>query len=82
MEEVYEEFIRPFVHLKDLSFEPESVYAYGKMTIPSTLKTPNYYAIALWFYEGKEPLTVTYETEEERDSELDIVVKYVTGRYR
>jgi hypothetical protein len=62
-----------FINLKDVSVKPCAIVAYGKMTLPETLQTPQFYAISLWLKDVKEPIVVTYVDVAERDAELDLI---------
>lgn len=65
--------IQKFIELKDVSFTPYAVIAYGKTVIPATMQTPDFPAISIWLRDLKEPLLITYSDAEERDAEFQIV---------
>ncbi len=60
-----------FIKLKDVTIRAESVVAYGEMKIPQTLQTPEFFALSVWLKDGKEPIVATYESEEERDADME-----------
>lgn len=62
-----------FVELKDVSFDPRFVLAYGKMTIPQTMQTPEMYGITVWVADIREPIVITYEDEEERNTQVGLI---------
>jgi hypothetical protein len=69
--------IKPFIKLKDFSCSPYALVAYGRVPIPATMQTPPYYAISLFLKDVHEPVLITYETQEERDTDYAIVEKSV-----
>ena len=62
-----------FIKLKDVTIRSESIVAFGEMKIPQTMQTPEFFAISVWLAEGKEPIVATYESEEERDADFEII---------
>ena len=67
---------RYFIELKDLRIEANQIYAFSKGAIPETLRTPTFYTISIWCVDNnKDPITITYASEEERDAEYDILIK-------
>lgn len=64
-----------FVKIKDLTFKLGKVYGIGKLIVPENRQTPEYYGISLWFEGAPEPIIVTYEQEEDRDHDLDVIYK-------
>jgi hypothetical protein len=68
----------PFIELKDVSIDPRFVLAFGKMTIPQTMQTPEMYGITIWVSDIKDAIVITYEELEERDSQLAIIKKAIT----
>lgn len=65
----------PFIQLKDVSFDPRAVLAYGKMTIPQTLQTPEMFGISIWISDIREAIVITYEDVEERDAQFVLIKK-------
>jgi hypothetical protein len=65
--------IQPFVDLKDLSFNPYAVVAYGKGIIPQTMQTPEMPTLTVWLRDVPQPLIITYATEQERDAEFEAI---------
>lgn len=61
------------VQLKDVSLQVASIIAWGKMPIPATMQTPEYFGLTIWVDGAQEPIIVTYATEEERDKEYDTI---------
>ncbi len=59
-----------FVDLKDVSLSPYAVVAYGKLTVPATMQSPAYPAITLWLRDVREPIMITYISEEQRDEDI------------
>lgn len=62
-----------FVELKDVSLDPRFILAYGKMTIPQTMQTPEMYGITVWMADVREPIVITYEDEKERSEQLVLI---------
>lgn len=62
-----------FVDIKDVNFRVDNMVAFGTMTIPATMQTPEFYAISVWLREVKEPIVVTYATEDERDMYIETI---------
>lgn len=62
-----------FVDIKDITFRVDDVVAFGTMTIPATMQTPELYAISIWLRGVKEPIGVSYATEDERDMYIDSI---------
>jgi hypothetical protein len=63
-----------FVELKDVSIHIGSIIAFGKITIPQTLQTPEAYALTIWLADVPEPITATYTEEAERNAQLQLIV--------
>lgn len=73
---------RHFIELKDLRIEANQIYAFSKGVIPETLRTPTFYTISIWCMGiNKDPITITYASEEERDAEYDILIKETKVTY-
>lgn len=66
-----------FIQLKDLSFSIPHLVAVGKMPIPATMQTPAYYAVSIWLKDLKEPLIITYATEDEREAEYQMILSHI-----
>ncbi len=64
-----------FVELKDVAVDIRSVVAFGKLTIPATLQTPEAFALTVWLADVREPITATYTEVKERDDQYDLVKK-------
>jgi hypothetical protein len=64
-----------FVELKDVAVDIRSIVAFGKITIPATLQTPEAYALTVWLADVPEPITATYGEIKERDEQYDLVKK-------
>lgn len=64
-----------FVELKDVAVDSRSVVAFGKLTIPATLQTPEAFALTVWLADVREPITATYTELKERDEQYDLVKK-------
>lgn len=64
-----------FVELKDVSVDIRSIVAFGKITIPATLQTPEAYALTVWLADVREPITATYNEQKERDEQYDLIKK-------
>ena len=62
-----------FLKLKDVTVRADAVVAYGGVTIPGTLQTPEFFAISIWIANAKEPIVATYISEEERNVDLEII---------
>lgn len=62
-----------FLKLKDVTVRADAVVAYGGMTIPGTLQTPEFFAISIWIDNAKEPIVTTYISEEERNADLETI---------
>lgn len=67
-----------FIELKDVSFAPTDLVAYGKITIPPTMQTPQMYALSIYLRGFNQPLIVTYEELEARDEEYGIIKQAVS----
>lgn len=61
---------KSFVVLKDFECAADQIVAHGKSTIPQTLQSPEYPTISIWFSSLKDPITLVYEKEEEREQDL------------
>lgn len=61
------------IAIKNLSIRQDRIVAYGLLTLPATIQTKAYPAISIWIMDGAEPIIVTYDTVEERDTDLDIL---------
>ncbi len=61
------------IDLKDLIFDRFDMVAFGKMTIPQTMQTPEMYALSIYLRGFTQPLIVTYEDVKERDKEYDVI---------
>lgn len=61
------------VNIKDVTFKLSHLIAYGTMTVPGTLQTPEMYAISLWIKDIAEPIIVTYETIDERNTHISTI---------
>jgi hypothetical protein len=68
-----------FVELKDVVVDARSVVAYGKVTIPQTLQTPEMYALTVWLADVREPITATYNDVKERDEQFALVKKVINA---
>jgi hypothetical protein len=66
-----------FVELKDVAVDARSIIAFGKITIPQTLQTPEAYAMSIWVADIKEAIVVTYEKLEERDAQFVLIQKTI-----
>jgi len=64
-----------FVELKDVAIDSRSVVAFGKITIPATLQTPEAFALTVWLADVREPITATYTVLKERDDQYDLIKK-------
>jgi len=64
-----------FVELKDVAVDIRSIVAFGKITIPATLQTPEAYALTVWLADGREPITATYNESKERDEQYELIKK-------
>lgn len=64
-----------FVELKDVAIDVRSVIAFGKLTIPATLQTPEAYALTVWLADVHEPITATYNDIKERDDQYALIKK-------
>jgi hypothetical protein len=62
-----------FVELKDVTVDARSIVAYGKVTIPQTMQTPEMYALTIWLADVPEPITATYAEVKERDEQLHLI---------
>jgi hypothetical protein len=69
--------MKPFCHLKDVSFSAYDIVAYARSIVPATLQTPLYYGLSIRLQNVFEPITVTYNTEAERDAEYEVITKAV-----
>jgi hypothetical protein len=68
-----------FISLKDVTIDARAIIAFGKITIPQTLQTPEAYAMSIWVADIKEAIVVTYEKLEERDEQFILVNKAVNA---
>jgi hypothetical protein len=68
-----------FISLKDVTIDARAIIAFGKITIPQTLQTPEAYAMSIWVADIKEAIVVTYEKLEERDEQFTLVNKAVNA---
>ena len=66
-----------FIALKDVTIDARAIIAFGKITIPQTLQTPEAYAMSIWVADIKEPIVVTYEKLEERDTQFVLINKTI-----
>lgn len=64
-----------FVELKDVAIDVRSVIAFGKLTIPATLQTPEAFALSVWLADVNEPITATYSDLKERDEQYALIKK-------
>lgn len=64
-----------FVELKDVAVDARSVVAFGKLTLPATLQTPETYALSVWLADVREPITATYTEAKERDEQYNLIKK-------
>ena len=64
-----------FVELKDVAIDSRSVVAFGKITIPATLQTPEAFALTVWLADVREPITATYTELKERNDQYDLIKK-------
>jgi hypothetical protein len=64
-----------FVELKDVAIDSRSVVAFGKITIPATLQTPEAFALTVWLADVREPITATYNELKERDDQYALIKK-------
>jgi hypothetical protein len=64
-----------FVELKDVAIDSRSVVAFGKITIPATLQTPEAFALTVWLADVREPITATYNDLKERDEQYALIKK-------
>jgi hypothetical protein len=64
-----------FVELKDVAIDSRSVVAFGKITIPATLQTPEAFALTVWLADVREPITATYTDLKERDEQYALIKK-------
>ncbi len=67
-----------FIALKDVTIDARAIIAFGKITIPQTLQTPEAYAMSIWVSDIKDPIVVTYDKLEERDSQFVLINKTIT----
>jgi hypothetical protein len=70
--------VNKFIGLKDVTIDARAIIAFGKITIPQTLQTPEAYAMSIWVADIKEPIVVTYEKLEERDEQFVLIQKIIT----
>jgi hypothetical protein len=70
--------VNKFISLKDVTIDARAIIAFGKITIPQTLQTPEAYAMSIWVADIKEPIVVTYEKLEERDEQFVLIQKIIT----
>jgi hypothetical protein len=68
-----------FISLKDVTIDARAIIAFGKITIPQTLQTPEAYAMSIWVADIKEAIVVTYEKLEERDEQFILINKAVNA---
>jgi hypothetical protein len=68
-----------FISLKDVTIDARAIIAFGKITIPQTLQTPEAYAMSIWVADIKEAIVVTYEKLEERDEQFVLINKAVNA---
>jgi hypothetical protein len=66
-----------FIALKDVTIDARAIIAFGKITIPQTLQTPEAYAMSVWVSDIKEPIILTYEKLEERDAQFVLINKTI-----
>jgi hypothetical protein len=64
-----------FVELKDVAVDTRSIVAFGKLTIPATLQTPEAFALTVWLADVREPITATYVEVTERDEQYALLKK-------
>lgn len=62
-----------FIELKDLYIKKELVCGISKATILASYNTPELYTLSLFILNFKEPVSVVFSDEEERDVEYDRV---------
>jgi hypothetical protein len=62
-----------FVELKDVTIDARSIVAYGKVTIPQTMQTPEMYALTIWLADVREPITATYDVVKEREEQFQLI---------
>jgi hypothetical protein len=67
-----------FVELKDVTVDARSIVAFGKVTIPQTMQTPEVYGLTIWLADVPEPITATYVDLKERDEQLQLVKKTIS----
>ena len=70
--------VNKFIGLKDVTIDARAIIAFGKITIPQTLQTPEAYAMSIWVADIKELIVVTYEKLEERDEQFVLIQKIIT----
>jgi hypothetical protein len=70
--------VNKFIGLKDVTIDARAIIAFGKITIPQTLQTPEAYAMSIWVADIKEPIVVTYEKLEERNEQFVLIQKTIT----
>ena len=70
--------VNKFISLKDVTIDAREIIAFGKITIPQTLQTPEAYSMSIWVADIKEPIVVTYEKLEERDEQFVLIQKIIT----
>lgn len=61
------------VELKEGFFVVATINGVLKYTQPQTLQTPDVPCLLIYFTEREQPIVIAYETEEERDEELNKV---------
>jgi hypothetical protein len=66
----------PFLKLKDVYIRPINILAFGRMSIPKTAHTEEIHGIGIWFENLREPITTTYDTEEERDEDFALLEEF------
>ena len=64
-----------FAKIKDLTVDTKKIIAIGQLVVPETRQTPEYFGISIWLVGITEPITVTYATEEERNTDHDLLIK-------
>lgn len=66
------------IKLQDMTFRADAYIAHGTMTIPSTLHTPEYQAIALYLRGINEPIVLTYADVDTREVDIALLEQLPT----
>jgi len=69
-----------FVELKDLTFDKSYLISFGTGVLPKDNMNNEVYVLTVWLSGVREPISITYGTEEDRDKELNIVREIVLNR--